>query len=151
MISYTARLIILICIPLFLTACGGGGGGGSSSAASTPVSGTTQPDPVTPPTVNPPNDPAPAVSKSLTLSWTAPTSRANGDPLLLSELAGYEIYYFLDGSTDEQIIPVNDPATTSYTTAPLPAGTYYFAISAVDTSGVYSELSEPVEVIISGS
>jgi L-2-hydroxyglutarate oxidase LhgO len=78
-----------------------------------------------------------------------PSTRANGQPLLLSELAGYEIYYVLENSNaaDTKIV-VNGGGSTSYTINGMAAGTYDFAISAVDTAGLKSSLSGVVVVHI---
>lgn len=152
MTTFIARLTFISSLSFFLVACGGGGGS-SSSPDSTPPATTqpSNPDP-SPGTgtgtggSNP--DPQPGSSKSLTLSWSAPSSRANGDPLPLSDIAGYEIYYFQEGSDSEQVISINNAQTTTYTTPLLSPGTYIFAISAIDTSNLFSDLSDPAEVTI---
>jgi len=76
-----------------------------------------------------------------------PSTRENGQALLLSELSGYEIYYVLEssGAADTKIV-VSGGSTISYNITSLAAGTYDFAISAVDTSGLKSPLSGVVVV-----
>jgi hypothetical protein len=74
-----------------------------------------------------------------TLSWTAPAYNANGSPIV--GLAGYNIYYGTDPSNLTKSIDVAGAATTTYVVTGLTAGTYYFAVSAYNTEGVDSSLS----------
>lgn len=85
----------------------------------------------------------------MNLSWSIPSARLSGEALALSELSGYEIYYVadIDGVADT-VLTIAGATTTSYRVANLPAGTYNFAISAVDTSGVKSALSGVVTVTL---
>lgn len=80
-----------------------------------------------------------------TVSWVAPTTRANGDPLQLSELAGYRIYYGTASDSLDQIVEITDPSTTEEVIQGLePGKTYYFAVTAYDTEGIESALSQVV-------
>jgi len=89
----------------------------------------------------------PSDSYSVTLAWDAPTLDAMGQPL--SDLDGYRLYY----STSE---PPSGPEGSSVevgleaeaTVSGLPAGTYFFAVAAVDTAGNESALSASLEVEI---
>ena len=74
-----------------------------------------------------------------TLSWTAPAYNANGSPV--TGLAGYNIYYGTDPSNLTKSIDVAGASTTTYTVTGLSAGTYYFAVSAYNSEGVDSALS----------
>jgi Putative Ig domain len=74
-----------------------------------------------------------------TLSWTAPAYDANGSPI--TGLAGYNIYYGTDPSNLTKSINVAGAATTTYVVTGLTAGTYYFAVSAYNSEGVDSSLS----------
>jgi Putative Ig domain len=74
-----------------------------------------------------------------TLSWTAPAYDANGSPI--TGLAGYNIYYGTDPSNLTKSIDVAGAATTTYVVTGLTAGTYYFAVSAYNSEGVDSSLS----------
>lgn len=81
------------------------------------------------------------------LSWTIPTTRQNGKALALSELKGYEVYYATDSSAstaNDTVVTVNGGSISSSTISKLPAGTYYFSISAIDVNGVKSPLSTMV-------
>jgi DNA mismatch repair ATPase MutL len=86
-------------------------------------------------------------TRSITLSWTPPSTRANGDALELSEISGYEVYYFMDGSPDGdgETNAINSPNITELAIDDLSPGIYYFSIAAIDTDGLASEMSEAVE------
>lgn len=156
------KLIVTVLISSTLIACGGGSGGGSDTSSSgsssqTPVSTDTPkiPDSNTPTTNDPvtsdppTNDPV-AKIVDVTLSWVAPTTRENGDALLFSEIDGYEIYHFKDGTSEQndQIISIKDPNSVEAIVTDLTVGTYYFAIATVDTAGLYSDPSDYVELVI---
>jgi hypothetical protein len=150
-------------LALLLTACGGGGGGGggssnsgtsgngsSSSSSSSPSSSpstsggnTSASKPSTPQTT-------PTASYRVQLAWTAPGTRANGTPLPLSELSGYRVYYLLDGAdpSSDSSVSVAGGSTTSLSLTLSEAGTYTFAITAIDQNGLESSLSTPVSVPI---
>lgn len=153
-----ARLLTIILLSALLTACGGGGGSGSeepisnspsldsqnSSSNSPPSSTETDSSTNTPPT--PPSN----SQTTITISWVAPSTRENGTPLPRSEISGYEIYYFREGSSEEEgeIITINDPNTLATQTPPLSTGRYYFAIATIDTQGIYSDTSGYVAINI---
>lgn len=87
------------------------------------------------------------------LSWTIPTTRQNGTPLALSELKGYEVYYATDSSTstaNDTVVKVTGGSINTSTISALPAGTYYFSISAIDVNGVKSPLSAMVSTKVGG-
>lgn len=84
-----------------------------------------------------------------TVSWVAPTTRANGDPLQLSEIGGYRIYYGSASDSLDQVIEISDPSVTEYVVNQLvPSDTYYFAVTAYDTEGIESALSEVVSKVV---
>ncbi len=85
----------------------------------------------------------------ITISWSAPTTRANGDPLTVAELAGYEIYYYLEGDENNgEVIEVTNASATSQELTLTTAGNYYFAIASIDTEGLESEMSSPVSFLV---
>jgi hypothetical protein len=79
-----------------------------------------------------------------TLSWDPPTTNADGTPL--DDLAGYIIYYGTSSGSYSQNIDAGD--VTTYIVADLNDGTYYFAVTAYDTSGNESEYSNEVSKTI---
>lgn len=76
---------------------------------------------------------------SATLSWSAPATRTDGTPL--KNLAGFKIYYGKSLGNYPNRISVANPGLTTYVVDNLPSGTYYFVATAVDSSGVESDLS----------
>lgn len=82
---------------------------------------------------------AAAGTGSATLSWTAPTQ--NSDGTALTNLAGYTILYGSDADALDQSIEVENSSVSTYVVDNLTAGTWYFAIVAVNTSGVASSPS----------
>jgi hypothetical protein len=90
-------------------------------------------------------DYSPAAStstESVSLSWTAPTTRADGGLLLLSELEGYRIYYGKDKDNLQAFVDLLGSDMTTYTITGLSAGFYYFAVTAYDYDGLESGYSE---------
>lgn len=93
------------------------------------------------------------VSYNVKLSWTIPTTRQNGKALSLSELKGYEVYYATDNNAstaNDTVIKVSGGSINTSTISKLPAGTYYFSISAIDANGVKSPLSAMVSTKVGG-
>lgn len=76
---------------------------------------------------------------SATLSWSPPTTNADGTAL--NDLAGYKVYYGTSSGSYQNPIVINNPGIASYLVDALPAGTYYFAVTAFDTSGNESAFS----------
>jgi hypothetical protein len=81
---------------------------------------------------------------SVSLSWAAPTTRADGTALALSEIAGYTLHYGDSEGDYSNSVAIDDPVTTSITLTDLPVGTYHFALRAQDVVGGESDYSEPV-------
>lgn len=71
------------------------------------------------------------------LSWTAPTT--NTDGTTLTDLAGFKVYY--GTSSGNYGAPVDIGNQTSYTVAGLGSGTYYFSVTAYNSSGNESTIS----------
>lgn len=76
---------------------------------------------------------------SATLSWTPPTANTDGSTLV--NLAGYKIYYGTSAAAMNQTIALNGTGLTSYVVSNLSPATYYFAISAINSGGLESDLS----------
>jgi hypothetical protein len=81
---------------------------------------------------------APTTTGSATLSWSAPTTNTDGSPLV--NLAGYKIYYGTSSNSLSSSISVSIGLST-YVISNLSSGIWYFAISAMNSSGVESSLS----------
>ena len=78
------------------------------------------------------------------LSWSIPTTRANGSPLAPGELAGYEIYVLRESSGESTVLKVNNPLDSTYTVSGMAPDVYHFSMSAQDTAGKLSALSAVV-------
>jgi Putative Ig domain/Fibronectin type III domain len=79
---------------------------------------------------------------AVTLSWDAPTENSNGTPL--TDLKGYVVHYGSASQTYSDTIEVSNPGLTTYVVQNLPAGYYYFAVSAYNAAGTQSGLSPEV-------
>lgn len=82
---------------------------------------------------------------SATLNWTAPTT--NTDGTALTNLSGYKIYYGTSASSLSNSVSVS-LGLSSYMISNLASGTWYFAITAVNSSGIESALSSVVSKTI---
>jgi hypothetical protein len=90
--------------------------------------------------VNPPSPPPVKVSSgAVTLDWTPPTQ--NDDGSTLSNLAGYKVYYGTSATQLTQSVSVTNPGLTAYTLSNLPAGTWYFQVTALSSTGFESARS----------
>jgi Putative Ig domain len=72
---------------------------------------------------------------SAALSWVAPTSKTDGSPLSLSEIAGYRIYHGTISDNLTLLHDLSDGSATNYTVDALEPATHYFAITTYDYSG----------------
>ena len=81
---------------------------------------------------------------SVSLNWFAPTSRSDGTPIAPSELSGYTVHYGSAPGSYTNSIGIDDPFATTVTLTDLPAGTYYFALTAEDRDGQQSDYSDVV-------
>lgn len=82
---------------------------------------------------------------SATLAWMAPTQNEDGSALTV---AGYRVYYGPSANDLSTVITLQS-ATSSYIINSLTAGTYYFAVTALDDKGAESRLSNTVSKVIS--
>ena len=98
-------------------------------------------------------EPEPTFSNVL-LDWVVPTTREDGSVLPISEIASYEIYYYLDdGTTNGTSVSVAatndaDALVTSFQLNNLAEGDYFFSIATIDTQGNVSEFVEPIALSI---
>lgn len=88
-------------------------------------------------TVNPKNGHA-------TLSWNQPTTNTDNTPL--TDLAGYKIYYGNTSDNLSESITVNDSSAVNWLIENLHSGrSYFFALTAFNSKGVESDLSNIVK------
>ncbi len=83
---------------------------------------------------------SPATAGSATLGWQAPVEYTDGSPLAASSLAAFRIYRGTSASSLTRIAEV-DGRATSFVVQNLAAGTHYFAVTAVTTTGAESARS----------
>jgi hypothetical protein len=121
MVAKTKFYFLMGLVSFILSACGGGG---SSTSSSNATEGTTS---------------------SITLSWETPVSLTDGKPL--ADLSGFNIYYGKSPLGYSEVIDTGDVRT--YTLQNMPAGTYYFAITAYDSAGNETDFSPEVNKSIS--
>ena len=77
-----------------------------------------------------------------TMTWTAPTTRVSGAPVLPSEIASFRIYCgTVSGGPYTQIASVLGTERTAVVQSCVQVGTGYFTMTAVDTGGLESGYS----------
>jgi hypothetical protein len=74
-----------------------------------------------------------------TLSWTAPTENTDGSTI--SNLSGYRIRYGKSAGALTSTIVINNASVTTYVVEDLAPATWYFAVTAVNSSGAESSYS----------
>jgi Putative Ig domain len=87
-----------------------------------------------------------ASAESVTLSWTLPTSNADGSPAM--DLSGYHIYYGTSEQSMNKVVTVSGATETKQVVNGLAAGTWYFAVTSFNTLKVESKLSVIVPVTL---
>jgi hypothetical protein len=73
------------------------------------------------------------------VSWTPPTT--NSDGTTLTDLSGFRIAYGTSSSNLDQSISLTNAGLTSYTLNSLTSGSWYFAVLAVNSQGIESDIS----------
>jgi hypothetical protein len=76
---------------------------------------------------------------SATLSWTQ--ALQNTDGTALTSLAGYRIYYGTSPGNLSQVIQLTGTGLTTYVISNLSSATWYFGMTAYDSAGIESALS----------
>lgn len=110
------KYLIALSVIVILQACGGGGGSSSTESDTAYVD----------------------------LSWINPKTRIDGSYLLSSSIAGYRVYYGSDDQNLQPLLDIDGSYTDNYRVGVSTAGSYFFAITAYDTHGRESELSNIV-------
>lgn len=83
---------------------------------------------------------------SVSLGWDIPLENDDGTPL--TDLKSFRIHYGSASTDYSGTLEVNSPSATSFVVQQLPAGTYYFAITAVNAAGMESAYSTEVNTTI---
>ena len=80
------------------------------------------------------------------INWMPPTE--NEDGTVLTNLAGYRIYYGLNSNNLDRSIVLNNPGLTSYVVENLQQARWYFSMTSVNTGGKESTRSATVSKTI---
>jgi len=76
---------------------------------------------------------------SAILSWVPPTQNTDGS--VLTDLAGFNIYYGTSPGSYPNQITINNPGITGYVVDNLTANTWYFVSTSFNSTGMESEFS----------
>jgi len=88
----------------------------------------------------------PAASKGVTIAWAPPTENTDGSSL--TNLAGYRIHYGTSPSELGHTIEIDNADASSYTITSLSPGIWYFAVSALNSDSIESDLSSKATTTI---
>jgi hypothetical protein len=86
------------------------------------------------------------VTGSFTLNWSAPSTRADGTPLDISEIDGYRVYVGDSSDSLAMELDLNVGDATSTTISNKPLGNYFVAVTAYDMDGNASSFSNVIQV-----
>lgn len=101
------------------------------------------------PAPSPPTNPTPTGSgATVVVSWKPPTTNVDGS--VITDLAGFRIYFGMAPDALNASIPVTGAGATSGPVSPLSAGTWYFAVTAIEADGAESDKSAIVSRVIAG-
>lgn len=120
----------------------------STSTGTTSTTTTTTTTPTTTTTTPTTTTTTAPKSYNASVSWTIPSARADGTPLTAGELAGYEVYYTNDSGSVTASLPVSGGSTVNAVVSNLASGSYYFSISAIDSTGLKSVLSTVASITV---
>jgi hypothetical protein len=99
-----------------------------------------------PATVTKVTTPIKTVNGVATLDWMPPTE--NNDGTVLTNLAGYTVYYGTSPGELSQSVKVSNPGLASYTVTGLSSGTWYFAVTSYSAEGLESTRTTTVSTQI---
>ena len=140
----TLKLLLLSFVVTQLIACGGVG---SSNSATKKVPDAYRESSVSSSsatTVEAPSVPDKAKNGVLELSWSAPATRTDGEPLPLSDIDGYRLYYGKKKGDYVRGADIKDGTAQSATVTGVPLGKYYVVMTTYDTNGIESDYSQSV-------
>lgn len=110
-----------------------------------------EPEPEPQPKPEPVSEPTPEpAAGSAALSWQAPFTRENGDTISMGDIEAYRVRYgnvATPSGMSHEII-VDDGQAMGYELGGLEAGTWYFVVRTVDTSGLESRWTQVVSKVI---
>jgi len=138
--------LLLLCL---ISACGGSGGDAGNNSNLLTSSSTSSPADIqsTSGINNTITATTPKTIPNVTVSWIAPSQRANGAPISLSEIAAFKIYSGLSPNQLTDSIITKDSNASSQTFKGLKVGTYYYSVTTLDTAGRESAFSKVIEFV----
>lgn len=102
------------------------------------------------PNINSPEQIPPTVGasqSSVTLTWTAPSTRVDGQSIALGDIKVYELIYGRQANSLDTKIDIPGQET-EYTIENLNSGTWYFQLRTRDDNGVFSAPTEILKYIV---
>jgi len=118
----------------------------SNTTSTPPTTATTTPASGSPSTGSKATTPVKTINGVATLDWMPPTSNSDGS--VLTNLAGYTVYYGTSPNDLSKTIKVSNPGLTAYTVEGLTSGKWYFAVTAHSADGVESNRTVTVSTTI---
>ncbi|MGB5179534.1 MAG: fibronectin type III domain-containing protein [Gammaproteobacteria bacterium] len=140
----TLKLFLLSFVVTQLVACGGGGSSSSATKKVPDAYRVSSESSSSATTVEASSNADNAKNGVLELSWSAPATRTDGEPLSLSDIDGYRLYYGKKKGEYVKGADIKDGAAQSATVTGVPLGKYYVVMTTYDTSGVESDYSQSV-------
>ena len=89
---------------------------------------------------------ATSTASPVTLSWEPPTQNVDGTQL--ANLAGYRIHYGQVSGQYDYSVSIGSPNITSATIENLVPARWYFAVTAVTSSGIQSDYSTQLSKVV---
>lgn len=82
---------------------------------------------------------------AVTVSWAPPTQNADGS--LLTNLAGYRVYWGTTSANLDHVVTVANPGLVRYVISDLTPATWYFAMTAYNSNGQESDRSQISSIV----
>jgi hypothetical protein len=144
--SHIRNVVLCSLLTFGLAACGadaGSSSSGTASAASDPI-----PSLVAPSVGVIDRTGIPSVVGTTGTAANAMPPTENTDGSVLTNLAGYTVYYGTSASNLTQSVKITNPGLTACTLSNLPSGTWYFAVTSYSSTGIESSRSGVVSTTI---
>ena len=146
------KVLAMTIFALQIVACGGDGGDGGGGGSESTFTTTSGSDAVSEQTVTADSVSAPVVEEevsvtdtgNMTMSWTAPVTRADGSPMSLADIDGYRIYYGDSAGSYPNRVDITDGSAVTATINNIPSSTYYLVMSTYDIDGRESTYSSEI-------
>jgi hypothetical protein len=119
--------LIFAALIYLLSGCGSTDGSGSGGGSSSGINGKG--------------------AGNATVSWTPPTENTDGS-VLGADLAGYRVYYGTSSRDYSNSVEIDNPGLSSVVVEGLAETTWYFVMTAVNTSGIESSYSDEVSLSV---